>query len=207
MFLQSQKTRSNIKYKTSEKPRKKKKKTGSKIKPKEPESNNPKPKEPEEAPIPSNIQPSIQEPEIPLDVFQDFKEPEPFDNSNNVKSDMRFNKRQDAKFGLDDEESEGPDLFMNSKAKAEEVNKPANFTSLGEKSKRQKYRSNKSGRDHRSQNSNLWDKPGSRAERASEGIKPEPGPQQVKKKKNLINIFEEASEKVLEQPKASQGRT
>ena len=146
MFLQSQKKKSNIKYKTSEKPKKKKSKGKSKIKPKpkpepepEPEPEPPVTEEKEELPIPSEIrpvinQPPMHQPEMPAEVFS---EPKPFDNSSDVEKNLRFNNRQNAKFGIEEEESEGPDLFVNVDNKTDEVssfpNKTDDFVSMGNK--------------------------------------------------------------------------
>ena len=226
MFLQSQKKKSNIKYKTSEKPRKKK--TKSKIKPKDqnapqPEAAKqtaepPKPVEPIEPPTPSNIKPKITEPTIPIPEppVEVFSEPKPsqesYDYSNNVKSDLRFKNRNNAKFGIEEEESEGPELFLNSKAN---ISKPANFTSLGEnqmgkdkgkgKHDRDTFGSNGlfsdydskkrvSNKDNRTSSKNLRGQP--------QSLKNKNG----KKKKKIINIFDEPKESNIQEPKTTQSK-
>ena len=155
MFLQSQKKKSNIIYKTSEKTKKKKSKSKSKIKPKlkphpqpdqkEPTINQPIPEKP---PMPSNLEPIINQPvmhtpEMPIEVFNESnrQQQQPYDSSNDVQSNFRFNNRQTARFGIDEEESEGPDLFVQiDHQQTNEVttyneNKTSDFVSMGHRNK------------------------------------------------------------------------
>lgn len=149
MFLQSQKKKSNIKYKTSEKPKKKKpkSKSKSKVKPKNEAGNQPRPEpqpEIQENPIPSEIRPIInmpprQQPEMPVEVVVETPPQQPFDNSSDVERNLRFNNRQNAKFGIEDEESEGPELFVHVDHTTEQAshfpNKTSDFTSMGQKTR------------------------------------------------------------------------
>lgn len=147
MFLQSQKKKSNIKYKTSEKPKKKKPKSKPKPKPKKDPNNQPEPEpqpEIQENPIPSEIRPIInappkQKPEMPIEVVSQPVQPEPFDNSSDVERNLRFNNRQNAKFGIEDEESEGPDLFVQVDNTTEQAshfpNKTSDFVSMGKRNR------------------------------------------------------------------------
>jgi hypothetical protein len=131
MFLQSQKKKSNIKYKASEKSKKRSKsKTKSKPKPKQkkqepipPKEQVPPPppiEEDEGPPMPSNIhpvitQPMMHQPEMPMEFYDPNQRSnqKPYDSSKDAKNDLRFNVRDTARFGIEIEESEGPDLFVN----------------------------------------------------------------------------------------------
>ena len=215
MFLQSQKKKSNIKYKTSEKPKKKKPRSKPKSKPKpkpKPKPETP-PPEIEENPVPSNIrpiinQPPIPQPEMPVEVFTN-PEPQPFDNSPDVESHMRFNNRTNAKFGIEDEESEGPDLFVNVDNATEETNyqgKTSDFVSMGKQ--KNKDKKNKNGtpfdsdgifgdfdlsKKKQKHNSQFRNAPGSNNDRKVIS-EMKPNKYNKKKKKKLVNIFENPNE-------------
>ena len=221
MFLQSQKKKSNIKYKTSEKPKKKKPKSKPKSKPKlkpKPVEQIP-PPEIEENPVPSNIrpiinQPPIPQPEMPVEVFAN-PVPQPFDNSPDVESHMRFNNRTNAKFGIEEEESEGPDLFVNVEDGGTEETrtyqgKTSDFVSMG-KNDKNNMKQKKNGtpfdsdgifgdfdlskKQNKKHNSHFRNAPGSKGENRKVISEMNPPKYNKKgKKKKLVNIFENPNE-------------